>query len=71
MRIRVGHYIINPSLEIKFNGEWKRLYDLIEFDLNDTNNANSINDNPTAHEHHDNKSKLRTVIKFIENSNLR
>lgn len=32
-RIKLGHYIINPKLSIRVEGEWRNIYDLLSLDL--------------------------------------
>ncbi len=33
LRVKHGHYIINPGLSIRIEGEWRNIYDVLSFDM--------------------------------------
>jgi len=33
LRVKHGHYVINPRLRMRVEGEWRRIYDLLSFDM--------------------------------------
>jgi len=33
LRMRRGHYIINPKLSVRVEGEWRKIYDLLSLDM--------------------------------------
>jgi hypothetical protein len=64
LRIRLGHYIINPRLSLRVEGEWKNIYELLSFDMLACQHQER---NPYGHQGYDYNRVARQLIeKFAD-----